>query len=174
MIKTYSYLLITIIINILIVIFTPLYANDFSPFNMINPNKWFDNRRDDYGPYDEPLPPPPPPPLPYYPTPYGIPYAIPYTVPHWNNYPPPVTPTLPNSPPVTVDTEDFTTRYSKDQMAHRIKELETRLEEIEANNRPSISKPATPSSKVYPSYSGDQTFDNTKSAYPFRPLDLEH
>jgi hypothetical protein len=183
--------------------FTSVNADGFNPFNVINPNKWFDDRNNDYHTYNEPLPPPLPPPLLHHPIPYGIPYApIPYgisTIPYWNNYPiiwqgqviPPAT----NPPNYNVDsnavyrtnkTYEHNTISNedtvKDQMARRIKELEIRLEEVETKYRqpnPPVTSniistpPSTPNTNNYPNYSGDQIFNNSATKYPFRPLDLE-
>lgn len=169
----------------------PIKADSFSPFNVINPGKWFDNT-DDRGPYHEPPPIPPPG--------YGVPYGVPSAVGPVFAPPPvyvaPVAPMVPNpvptvippnysySPapinnyPATVNTPNTLPNYqnnnepSREQMSQRIRELEKRLEEIEAQNRktPPTAPPATPPASTYEYYPVDQTPKDI-SNYPFRPLD---
>lgn len=154
-----------------------IYADDFNPFNVINPNRWFENRREDYDYYREPLPPLPPPG-------YGVPYLMPHANPYVNpygtfyGYAAPAIPITPNYPPIIPNTaikpEEHPSSLSKKQMESYIKELEARLEKIEAKNRQNVyaPKPATPSTNTNQYYSGDQLFNNA-TQYPFRPLDNE-
>ncbi|KOR32058.1 hypothetical protein TI05_09665 [Achromatium sp. WMS3] len=60
---------------------------------------------------------------------------------------------------------------SRAEMAHRIKQLEERLEDMEAKNRQAVQapQPVSPPPTSYQYYSGDQTPQAT-TQYPFRPL----
>lgn len=109
---------------------SPLYAEGFSPFNMMNPGRWFNknsNSSDDV-PYDDQgaYPPPPPPgyapatgyaPAPGYPPPGGF-----------QGYPP----AYGQMPPATPPGNTVQGSNAQDQ---RIRELEARIEQLEAEKR---------------------------------------
>jgi len=175
MFKTLNYAFNLLASTVAIITASSINADEFNPFNIINPNNWFDEQRSSYyHHYDKPLSPPAPP-L------YGVPYVVPYNgypVPYggpplpgyWSGYttPPPIaTPLAPQYPATAAPTSSL----SKDEMANRIKELEARLEAMEIKNRHTIVAPKTATSSS--NYSKDQIFNETTSQYPFRPLELE-
>jgi hypothetical protein len=53
-------------------------------------------------------------------------------------------------------------------MAERIRKLEDRIQQMEAERQTTSGAPTTPPPASYQYYSGDQT----PTKYPFRPLDL--
>jgi hypothetical protein len=72
--------------------------------------------------------------------------------------------------PAVASTDTGPTR---EEMENRIKDLEKRLEDMEAKNRENVPapQPTSPPPTSYQYYSGDQT-PTSAAKYPFRPLDL--
>jgi hypothetical protein len=167
----------------------PTQADGFNPMTVMNPGKWFGKNNDHYNSDDDSAPPPPPPPV--YPMSYGAPpgpgFIAPpppvYAAPSMPVYAPPAIPVVPNytAPatggyyPAPVANSQASGEPSKEEMARRIKELENRLEDMEAKNRQSIPapQPTTPPPSSYQYYSGDQTPGAT-TQYPFRPMNANH
>ncbi|KOR30775.1 hypothetical protein TI04_04170 [Achromatium sp. WMS2] len=156
-------------------------ADNFSPFNVINPNRWFDDRDNDYHAYDNP--PPLPPPV------YAPPYAV----------PPPVTPPIyhPAVPPVPVPVTpgypaanpnygnwQYNTNYngyinrannggynpsgqyadpntqSSTEMVDRIQRLEQRLDNVEARGYEPAPVPGVVSPQFVPAQPSYRTPNN--------------
>jgi hypothetical protein len=93
--------------------------------------------------------------------PYGAPRgAAGYGMPPAASYRAPATPSADTGP-------------TRQEMENRIKDLEKRLEDMEAKNRENVPapKPTSRPPTSYQYYSGDQT-PASASKYPFRPMDL--